>query len=166
MFRKTDCACCTGRCGHRPLQTVCGFASVHPCLQVRTAGRTEASAPTGRCAGSPMACAGLQIQSAGESAASTPTDILRGRQSSCKFVGASCAGGASPAPTQICWFDANVATSQNVPPFSSSVSLRLPPPHKGKAVGAVQTPVRDKHGRGLSVFFTSAPRRTDPRGSG
>ena len=99
MFRKTDCVCCTGRCGHRPLQTVCGFASVHPCLQVRTAGRTEASAPTGCCAFSPMVCAILRLRAAGESAASTPTDTLRGRQSSCKFVGASCAGGASPAPT-------------------------------------------------------------------
>ena len=36
-----------GRCGHRPLQTFYGFASVHSCLRVRTAGRTGSSAPTG-----------------------------------------------------------------------------------------------------------------------
>ncbi len=46
-FRKNGRAYRTGRCGHRPLQTLYGFAGVHPCLRVRAAGRTEASAPTG-----------------------------------------------------------------------------------------------------------------------
>ena len=36
-----------GRARHRPLQTFYGFALVHSCSQVRAAGRTEASAPTG-----------------------------------------------------------------------------------------------------------------------
>ena len=36
-----------GRARHRPLQTLCGFAGMHSFLQVHTAGRTEASAPTG-----------------------------------------------------------------------------------------------------------------------
>ena len=41
------CKCVvTGRCGHRPLQTLYGFALVRSCPWVRAAGRTEASAPT------------------------------------------------------------------------------------------------------------------------
>ncbi len=36
-----------GRCGHRPLQTLCVFALVRSILQVHTAGRTGSSAPTG-----------------------------------------------------------------------------------------------------------------------
>mgnify|MGYP004502341973 CR=1 FL=1 len=48
-YHKNGRAYRRGRCGHRPLQTVCVFAEVHPCLQVRAAGRTEASAPTGAC---------------------------------------------------------------------------------------------------------------------
>ena len=32
--------------GHRPLQTVCGFALVHSCSRVCAAGRTGSSAPT------------------------------------------------------------------------------------------------------------------------
>ena len=41
------CKCVvTGRCGHRPLQTLCGLALVRSCPWVRAAGRTEASAPT------------------------------------------------------------------------------------------------------------------------
>ncbi len=43
MFRKNGRA---GRCGHRPLQTLCGFAGVRPFLRVHSAGRTESSAPT------------------------------------------------------------------------------------------------------------------------
>ena len=37
----------TGRCRHRPLQTLCGFAGVRSGLRVCTAGRTGSSAPTG-----------------------------------------------------------------------------------------------------------------------
>ena len=37
---------CAGRCGHRPLQTVCEFASACSISLVQPAGRTEASAPT------------------------------------------------------------------------------------------------------------------------
>ena len=62
-------------------------------------GRTEASAPTGRFAFSPMVFAILRLHTAGESAASTPTEISRGRRALCDFVTAFCAGGASPAPT-------------------------------------------------------------------
>ena len=166
MFRKTECVCCTGRCGHRPLQTVCGFASVHPCLQVRTAGRTEASAPTGRCAGSPMVRAGLQMQSAGESAASTPTDTLRGRQSSCKFVGASCAGGASPALRKFVGLTQTWRQLKTYHPSPHPSAFGCHLPTRGRQWVQCKTPARDKHGRGFFLFFTSAPRRTDPRGSG
>ena len=46
-FRKNGRAYRTGRCGHRPLQTLYGFAGVHSFLTVRPAGRTGSSAPTG-----------------------------------------------------------------------------------------------------------------------
>ena len=61
-------------------------------------GRTEASAPTGRCAFSLKMHTILRLHSAGESAASTPTDRLHCRCSLCDFDGAPCAGGASPSP--------------------------------------------------------------------
>ena len=62
-------------------------------------GRTEASAPTRRCAFSPMVCAILRSRTAGSMWASTPTDIFRIRHPLCKFVRASCTGGATPSPT-------------------------------------------------------------------
>ena len=62
---------CAGRARHRPLQMLYGFAGVHSCLQVRAAGRTEASAPTGACRSA----------------------LVRA-----ELAGASCAGGACPAP--------------------------------------------------------------------
>ena len=71
-WRVQFCNCIPpGRCGHRPLQTLYGFALVRSDLQVRTAGRTEASAPTG----APF------------------------RTSAVKFAVLHRAGGASPAPT-------------------------------------------------------------------
>ena len=47
-WRVQFCNCIPpGRCGHRPLQTLYGFVLVRSDLQVRTAGRTGSSAPTG-----------------------------------------------------------------------------------------------------------------------
>ena len=64
-YRKNGRAYRAGRCGHRPLQTLYGFALVRPGLRVHTAGRTEASAPTGRCAWLPVERAGLRLRPAG-----------------------------------------------------------------------------------------------------
>ena len=90
-------------------------------------GRTEASAPTGRCAFSPKMRAILRLHPAGESAASTPTDILRCRRSLCVFDCAFCAGGASPSPT----LRRNVATAQKQGLFSSSVTFGDSFPSRG-----------------------------------
>ena len=62
-------------------------------------GRTEASAPTGRFAFSPMVFAILRLHTAGSMWASTPTDVLRCCRSLHDFADAPCAGGASPSPT-------------------------------------------------------------------
>ena len=61
-------------------------------------GRTGSSAPTGRCAFSPMVRANLRLHPAGSMWASTPTGILRGRHPLCEVVFASCAGGVEPRP--------------------------------------------------------------------
>ena len=73
---------------------------MHPCLQVHAAGRTGSSAPTD-------ACVFARVHS----------------NLQCRAAWA----GSNPAPTLIWWFGTNVATAQNVHPFSSSVSLREPP---------------------------------------
>ena len=101
-FRKNDCALC-GRARHRPLQMLYGFAGVHSCLQVRTAGRTEASAPTG---------------------------AYRSALVHSKFATVYRAGGVEPLPYAGLTVGCKRRTFQNVQPFSSSVSLREPPsPH-------------------------------------
>ena len=89
---------CRGRCPHRPARRTSVF-TIRCGKTVVPIGRTEASAPTGRCAFSPKMRAILRLHPAGESAASTPTDILRCRRSLCVFDCAFCAGGASPSPT-------------------------------------------------------------------
>ena len=62
-------------------------------------GRTEASAPTGRCTFAPIVHPILRLRIAGSMWASTPTDIFRIRHPLYIFDGASRAGRACPAPT-------------------------------------------------------------------
>ena len=107
-------------------------------------GRTGSSAPTEPFSVLPMVCAILRLHSAGRGR----TPPLRSRG---KFYGFALArsnlqvrtaqsfrhGFAVPPPfTQgRLWCGANVAASQNVQPFSSSVSLRLPPSPQGEGFG-------------------------------
>ena len=102
-YRKTDVRR-AGRCGHRPLQTWCIFASVRPILQVRSAGESAASTPYGDFC---MAAFVVRFWWC----------VLRGR---------------GRAPNLL--VDCKRAASQNVQPFSSSVSLRLPPSPHGEGV--------------------------------
>ena len=117
---------CRGRCPHRPARRTSVF-TIRCGKTVVPIGRTEASAPTGRCAFSPKMRAILRLHPAGESAASTPTDILRCRRSLCVFDCAFCAGGASPSPT----LRRNVATAQKQGLFSSSVTFGDSFPSRG-----------------------------------
>ena len=109
---------CRGRCPHRPARRTSVF-TIRCGKTVVPIGRTEASAPTGRCAFSPKMRAILRLHPAGESAASTPTNIFRCRRSLCVFDCAFCTGGASPSPT----LRRNVATAQKQGLFSSSVTF-------------------------------------------
>ena len=88
---------CRGRCPHRPARRTPVF-TIRCGKTVVPIGRTEASAPTGRCAFSLKMHTILRLHSAGSMWASTPTDRLRCRCSLCEFVGAPCAGGVEPLP--------------------------------------------------------------------
>ena len=81
-------------------------------------GRTETSAPTGRCAGSPKMRAILWLHPAGSMWASTPTEILCCRHSLCNIGGAPCAGGVEPLPYSM---SGNIAFLRYV-----AANLRLP----------------------------------------
>ena len=70
---------CRGRCPHRPARGTSVLRCIAANLQMPH-GRTEASAPTGRFTGSPMAGAILRLRIAGSMWASTPTDVLHYRR--------------------------------------------------------------------------------------
>ena len=61
-------------------------------------GRTEASAPTRRCACSPKMRAILQVRTAGSMWASTPTEILHGRCLAARFCDCILRGGGRTPP--------------------------------------------------------------------
>ena len=85
------------------------------------------------------------MRSAGRTGSSAPTGAYRFALVHSNLWRCTAREGGNPSPTQIWRLRANVAASQNVPPFSSSVSLREPPSPHGEGFGACYFTVRAKN---------------------